>query len=90
MKNKINKERRRSMNTTPTRPSNKSQWQGAQEDPKRKTGQKHLCEKGLASPIFMGMLFYKLRKILGHCNFSVVFTKIIKRFIKRDYDHAIL
>jgi hypothetical protein len=36
MLNKINKERRRSMNATPTRPSNKSQWQGAQEDPKQK------------------------------------------------------
>jgi hypothetical protein len=36
MINKINKERRRSMNVTPTRPSNKSQWQGAQEDPKQK------------------------------------------------------
>jgi hypothetical protein len=36
MINKIIKERRCSMNTAPTRPSNKSQWQGAQEDPKRK------------------------------------------------------
>jgi hypothetical protein len=36
MINKINKERRRSMNATPTRPINKSKWQGAQEDPKQK------------------------------------------------------
>jgi hypothetical protein len=36
MTNKINKTRRRSMNATPTQPSNKSQWQGAQEDPKQK------------------------------------------------------
>jgi hypothetical protein len=36
MINKINKERRRSMNATPTRPSNKNQWQGAQGDPKQK------------------------------------------------------
>jgi hypothetical protein len=36
MINKINKERRRSMNAAPTRPSNKSQWQGAQEDQKQK------------------------------------------------------
>jgi hypothetical protein len=35
MINKINKERRRSMNTTPTRPSNKNQLQGAQTDPKQ-------------------------------------------------------
>jgi hypothetical protein len=36
MKNKINKERRRSMNATPIWPSNKNQWQGAQVDPKHK------------------------------------------------------
>jgi hypothetical protein len=36
MINKIDKERRRSTNAAPTRPSNKRQWQGAQEDPKRK------------------------------------------------------
>jgi hypothetical protein len=36
MINKIIKERRRSMNAAPIRPSNKSQWQGAQEDPKQK------------------------------------------------------
>jgi hypothetical protein len=38
MINKIIKEKRRSMNTAPTRPSNKGQWQGAQEDPKQKQG----------------------------------------------------
>jgi hypothetical protein len=36
MINKINKERRRSMNATSTRSGNKSQWQGAREDPKQK------------------------------------------------------
>jgi hypothetical protein len=36
MINKINNERRRSMNATPIRPSNKNQWQGAQADPKQK------------------------------------------------------
>jgi hypothetical protein len=39
MINKIDNERRRSMNAAPTRPSNKRQRQGAQEDPKEKTGQ---------------------------------------------------
>jgi hypothetical protein len=34
MINKINKEKRRAFNATPTRPSNKNQWLGAQEDPK--------------------------------------------------------
>jgi hypothetical protein len=36
MINKINKKRRRSMNATPTLPSKKNQWQGAQADPKQK------------------------------------------------------
>jgi hypothetical protein len=36
MINKINKERRRSMNATPTRPSNEDQRPGAPEDPKQK------------------------------------------------------
>jgi hypothetical protein len=36
MINKKDKERRRSMNAAPTRPSNKRQWQGTQEDPKQK------------------------------------------------------
>jgi hypothetical protein len=34
--NKIDKERRHSMNAAPTRPSNKRQRQGAQEDSKEK------------------------------------------------------
>jgi hypothetical protein len=38
MINKIIKERQRSMNAAPTRPSNKSQRQGAQGDPKQKQG----------------------------------------------------
>jgi hypothetical protein len=33
--NKINKERRRSINATPARLSHKNQWQGAQEDLKQ-------------------------------------------------------
>jgi hypothetical protein len=36
MINKINKEWRRSMNATPTRPSDKDQRLGAKEDPKQK------------------------------------------------------
>jgi hypothetical protein len=36
MINKIDKERRRSMNAAPTRPSNKNHRQGAQADPKQK------------------------------------------------------
>jgi hypothetical protein len=36
MINKINKERRRSLNATPTRPSNNEKRPGAQEDPRQK------------------------------------------------------
>jgi hypothetical protein len=36
MINKINKEKWRSMNATPTLASNKNQWQGAQTDHKQK------------------------------------------------------
>jgi hypothetical protein len=39
MIHKINKEGRRPMN--PIRPGNKSQWQGAQEDPKQKQDREH-------------------------------------------------
>jgi hypothetical protein len=36
----------------------------------------------ISKPDFYGDVVYKLRRIMGHCNFSAVFTKIIKRFIK--------
>jgi hypothetical protein len=32
------------------------------------------------------LCFQNFRKILGQCNFSIVISKIIKRFIKRGYD----
>jgi hypothetical protein len=41
MINKINKERQRSMNATPTRTSNKNQWQGAQVDSTQKQDRAH-------------------------------------------------
>jgi hypothetical protein len=42
---------------------------------------KTLLRQGISQPGFYGDVIYKLRKILGHVNFSAVFTKIIKRFI---------
>jgi hypothetical protein len=45
--------------------------------------------QGNGQPDFYGYVVYKLRQILGHCNFSDVFTKIINRFIKRVYDPTI-
>ena len=44
----------------------------------------------IVKPAFYGDVVYKLRKILGHGNFPIVFEKIIKRFIKRGYDPIIL
>jgi hypothetical protein len=51
---------------------------------------KTLLRQGISRPDFYGDVVYKLRKIMGHSNFSAVFTKIIKRFIKRGYDPIIL
>jgi hypothetical protein len=51
---------------------------------------KTLLRQGISQPGFYGDVIYKLRKILGHGNFSADFTKIIKRSIKRDYDPTIL
>lgn len=51
---------------------------------------KTLLREGISTPAFYGDVVYKLRKIMGHGNFPVVFTKIIKRFVKRGYDPIIL
>ena len=51
---------------------------------------KTLLREGISKPTFYGDVVYKLRKIMGHGNFPVVFTKIIKRFIRRGYDPTIL
>jgi hypothetical protein len=51
---------------------------------------KTLLQQGISQPGFYGDVIYKLRTILGHGNFSAVFTKIIKLFIKRGYDPTIL
>ena len=51
---------------------------------------KTLLREGISNPSFYGDVVYKLRKIMGHGNFPLVFAKIIKRFIKRGYDPTIL
>jgi hypothetical protein len=56
MINKTNKERRRSMNATPTRPGNKNQWQGAQEDHKHKV--LHLDLKESLKVYFIQLVLY--------------------------------
>jgi hypothetical protein len=47
MINKINKERRRSMNATPIWPSNMNQWQEARADPKQKQGRAQVSTHSL-------------------------------------------
>jgi hypothetical protein len=51
---------------------------------------KTLLRQGISQSEFYRDVVYKPRKILGHCNFSIVFTKIIKRFIKRLYGPSFL
>jgi hypothetical protein len=51
---------------------------------------KTLLRQEISQPDFYGDVVFKIRKILGHFNFSVVFTKLIKRFIKQGYDPTIL
>ena len=54
------------------------------------TNLKTLLRLGITNPVFYGDVIYKLRKIMGHGNFSYAFSKIIKRYIKRGYDPNIL
>ena len=44
----------------------------------------------ITNPDFYGDVVYKLRKIMGHGNFSQAFTKIIKSSINRGYEPNIL
>jgi hypothetical protein len=45
---------------------------------------KTLLRQEIRQSGFYGDVIYKVRKILGHGNFSAVFTKIIKRFIFKE------
>jgi hypothetical protein len=51
---------------------------------------KILLRLGISHPGFYGDVIYKLRKSSGYGNLSAVFTKIIKRFIKRGYGPTFL
>jgi hypothetical protein len=56
---------------------------------KFKSDLKTPLRQGISQPDFYGDVVYKLRKILDHCIFSVVFTKIIKRFIKMGFSSTV-
>jgi hypothetical protein len=63
MINKINKERRLSMNATPTRPSSKNQWQEAQEDSYKKgQGARQSTDRLISKIIHTGKRGAKLKK----------------------------
>ena len=49
-------------------------------------GLKTLLQQGISEPIFYGDLVYNFKRIVGKPNFSDQNKKIIKRYIKVDYD----
>lgn len=51
---------------------------------------KSLLRQGISNPDFYGDVLYRLRKILDHVHFHTIFTKLLKRFIKRGYDPLVL
>jgi len=57
---------------------------------KYKCNLKTLLRQGITHPEFYGDVIYKLRNIIGNKNFHILFVKRIKKYIKRDYDRAIL
>jgi hypothetical protein len=69
MINKINKERRRSMNATPIWPSNKNQWQGAQADHTTQNSWPSISQTRLTQNTALVEEFLKYRQIYLHCIF---------------------
>ena len=57
---------------------------------KFKVGLKSLLRKGLLEPDFYGDLVYKLKKIVGSCNFSAQLIKIISNYKKIGYNINVL
>ena len=57
---------------------------------KYRCNMKTLMQQGISHPEFYGDVIYKLRKIVGHTNFQPLFSKVIKKFIKRKYDPNVL
>ena len=49
-------------------------------------GLKTLLQQDISAPIFYGYLVYKFKRIVGKPNFSDIFKKIIKRYIKVGYN----
>ena len=51
-------------------------------------GLKTLLQQGISEPIFYGDLVYKFKRIVGKSNFSDLFKKIVKRYIRVGYNLA--
>ena len=50
----------------------------------------NLLRQGLLEPEFYGDLVYKLKKIVGSCNFSAQFIEIISHYKKIGYNINVL
>ena len=53
-------------------------------------GLKTLLQQGISEPIFYGDLVYKFKRIVGKPNFSDLFKKIVKRYIRVGYNLDIM
>ena len=53
---------------------------------KNNIGLKNLLQQGTSEPLLYGDLVYKFNRIIGKHNFSDQFKKIIKRYIKDNYN----
>ena len=51
---------------------------------------KTLLQQGISEPIFYGDLVYKFKRIVGKSNFSDQFNKIVKRYIRVEYNLNIM
>ena len=49
-------------------------------------GLKTFLQQGISEPIFYGDLVYKFKQIVGKPNLSDQFKKIVKRYIKVEYN----
>ena len=49
---------------------------------------KALLQQGIPEPIFYGDLVYEFNRMVGKPNFSDQFKKIIKRYIKVEYNQG--
>ena len=53
-------------------------------------GLKTLLQQGISEPIFYGDLVYKFKRIVGKPDFNVQFKKIVKRYVRVEYNLDIM